>query len=182
MHVKDDPRSARAERIFLIGLMGSGKTTVGTQLAAMLGCRYLDNDTLLLLSGGASAQTMAVAHGADALHQSESVQLRALVDLPAPFVASIAASVGDRPEDMSLLASSGLVVYLRARPTTLANRLGSGEGRPWLGDDPTAVIYRMFAQRDAAYRGGATTVIDCDDVDPYSISQRIALELRSHTA
>jgi shikimate kinase len=159
--------------------MGSGKTTVGRDLAERLSCSYLDNDTLLLTSAGATAETLAAAVGAHALHEHESQQIRELVQTPGPFVASIAASVGDRPTDLSLLSTAGYVVYLRARPDTIAQRVGAGEGRPWLRDDPGTVIQRMFDGRDSAYRACATVVVDCDDLEPASIVEALVPMLRA---
>lgn len=159
-------------RVYLLGLMGAGKTTIGTKLAAALGPPYHDNDALLEAETGGTAAGLALA-GPAALHASESLQLRALVARQGPMVASVAASVADRTEDLALLRESGVVVYLRASPGTLAARISVPADRPWLGDGPLAVLEAMFVSRDAVYRSIANFVIDCDGIDPDDAVLRI---------
>ncbi len=157
--------------------MGAGKSTVGTALATLLGCRYLDNDVLLTQQARAGPRELATA-GPAALHDQESRQLRTLVGLPGPFVAGVAASVADRPHDMALMAATGWVGYLRATPRTLAERVGAGAGRPWLADNQRAVLESMFAARDRVYRS-ADHVVDTDGRDVAEIAAEIAAELAS---
>ena len=160
-----------------MGLMGAGKSTVGGALALRLDCPHLDNDHLLLANAGATAAALAVKAGAEELHAQESAQLRRMVSMPAPFVAGIAASAADRPDDLALLRAAGTVVYLRVSASVLAARLGPGEGRPWLNGDAEAVLQRMFEQRDAAFQSCADLVIDCDVADAQSVARDIAAAL-----
>ncbi|EIV92047.1 shikimate kinase [Frankia sp. QA3] len=166
------PRPDLARRIFLVGLMGSGKSTVGRSLADRLGWPYLDNDTLLQQRTGLDAPTLAEL-GRQALHAQESRQLRALLDTPAPFVAGIAASVADNSDDLALMADAGHVVYLRTTPSTLARRVGHGRGRPWLGGDPLTTLTEMFDARDDAYRR-VGHVVDTDGRNPHEIAAELA--------
>ncbi|WP_131746233.1 shikimate kinase [Frankia sp. Cppng1_Ct_nod] len=165
----------RPKRVFLVGLMGAGKSTVGIALAALLGCKYLDNDVLLEQQARASLQELATA-GRQALHEQESRQLRALFDISGPFVAGVAASVADRADDMALMVAAGRVVYLRATPATLAQRVGGGEGRPWLADDPLPLLESMFAARDRAFRS-VDHVVDTDGRDSEEIAAELAARL-----
>ncbi|WP_261569394.1 shikimate kinase [Frankia gtarii] len=171
-----EPRPAidtgAAERIFLVGLMGSGKSTVGRVLADRLGRPYLDNDALLQQRTGLDAPALADL-GRQALHAQESRQLRALLDAPVPYVAGIAASVADNPDDLARIAAAGRVVYLRASPRTLARRVGHGQGRPWLDGDLLTTLTRMFAARDDSYRR-VGHVVDTDGRDPHEIAAELA--------
>jgi shikimate kinase len=160
-----------AERIFLVGLMGSGKSTVGRALAARLGRPYLDNDALLAQRTGLDAPALADL-GRAALHDQESRQLHALLDTPAPYVAGVAASVADNPDDLGRIAAAGRVVYLRATPATLARRVGHGQGRPWLAGDLLSTLSEMFATRDEAYCRVAH-VVDTDGRDPHEIAAEL---------
>ncbi len=171
---ESQPAPATA-RIFLVGLMGAGKSTVGRALAQLLGWPYLDNDEMLQRQTGLDAPTLAEL-GRRALHAQEARQLRALVAMPAPFVAGVAASVADQQDDLGLMTRAGRVIYLRAAPATLARRVGRARGRPWLGADPLAVLTRMFAARDAAYRD-AGLVIDTDGRNPPEIAAWLARHL-----
>lgn len=159
-------------RIFLVGLMGCGKSTVGRLLARELACDYLDNDELVLAGTGASLVSLA-ATGDSTLHDRESAHARQVSALPPPFVAGIAASVADRPDDMELLVRSGRLIYLRAQPATLAARLGTGAGRPWFDGDPRPVIERMFERRDAIFTAAADVVVDVDGLAPAAVVQAV---------
>jgi shikimate kinase len=160
-------------RIYLVGLMGCGKSTVGRLLAAH---PYYDNDELLLEGTGETLVSLAGA-GGEALHDDESEHARCLTRMPPPFVAGVAASIGERPDVMTLLRASGTVVYLRAHPESLARRLGSGEGRPWLDGDPLPVLEEMFAKRDGAFARAADLTVGCDHANPQSIADEILMYL-----
>ena len=163
----------RPARIFLVGLMGAGKSTVGRALARRLGWAYRDNDMLLRAQTGLAAPTLA-DQGREALHTQESRQLRALVEAPPPFVAGVAASVADYPDDLALVANAGHVVYLRTSPEKLAERVGAGAGRPWLQDpDPLTVLRRQMAQRDGIYKS-LGYVVNTGRRDPDDIAAELA--------
>lgn len=164
---------ARPRRVWLIGSMGAGKTAVGAALAEVLGWPLLDNDSELLRRTGQSVSELAGA-GWDALHGSESDQLRAAASTEPPFVAGVAGSVGDRPDDLALLRRAGAVVYLRARPATLAVRVGTGEGRPWLDGDALAWLTQMLSVREPAYLAASDVVVDVDGEEPVALAATIA--------
>ncbi len=158
--------------------MGAGKSTVGALMAQALGRPYLDNDELLHQQTGRTAVELA-AEGGNRLHEAESRQLRSLGALRRPFVAAVAASVADRPDDLQLLRSLGDSVYLRLRPETLARRVGVGQGRPWLGGDQLTVLTEMFSARDPVLVRVADVVIDCDELVPAAIVTRALDGLRA---
>ena len=94
---------------------------------------------------------------------------------PAPFVAGVAASVGDRAEDLDLLRQTGSVVYLRATVPTLAARVGSGADRPWLAGDPAAWLAASLDRREPAYLAAADVVVDVDVLGPDAVA-RVVVE------
>jgi shikimate kinase len=166
----------RPRRVWLIGSMGAGKTAVGRELATRLGCDLFDNDTELLRQTGQSLTKLA-DRGWNSLHQFESAQLRAASTLPPPLVAGVAASVADRPGDLELLRATGVVVYLQARPATLAARVGGGEGRPWLQEDPEGWLAAMLERREPSYIEAAHVVVRVDDLSPEMVADHIMLGL-----
>ena len=97
---------------------------------------------------------------------------RACAD-PTPAVISVAGGAVLRPENRALIARSGTVVWLRARPETLAARVGEGVGRPLLDDDPAANLLRLSAVRAPFYAEVADLVIDVDDLEPPDVAERI---------
>lgn len=145
---------------------------MGRALAARLGRPYLDNDALLQQRTGLDAPALADL-GRAALHDQESRQLHALLDTPAPYVAGVAASIADNPDDLGRIVDAGRVVYLRATPRTLARRVGRGQGRPWLDGDLLSTLNEMFAARDDVYRR-VGHVVDTDGREPHEIAAELA--------
>lgn len=159
------------ERIFLIGMMGCGKSTVGDALSHRIGCPYLDNDAVLAAREG--LDLLGLAHeGAERLHDAEAAVADAVARRRPPFVAGIAASVVERPEPVARLRSAGFVVYLRARPETLLRRVRSG-ARPWLDEDPLGWLTRTLERREPLFQQAAHLVVDTDDTPPDELAARI---------
>ena len=163
-----------APRVLLIGLMATGKSTVGRLLAERLRARYLDNDELVLLATGAALEELRRRDGEAGLRAAESQALHAALELPRPAVAGVAAGVVLDPADLELLAGAdATVVWLRARPETLARRVAGGGNRPWLQPDPLAAFRRMVRERHAAYERVSDLVVDVDDRSPTEIAELI---------
>src|SRR5262249_44102441 len=154
--------SVTPRRVFLVGLMGSGKTTIGTELAELIGWEYLDNDILLKELTGFDAPALVRKVGVEGLRDAESRHLHNLLPRPAPFIAGVAPSVGDRRHDLRAMADAGYIIYLKTRPETLAKRVGAGEGRPLLRaeEDPLKFFQKQTNLRDTNYRtaGGSGAV------------------------
>lgn len=145
-------------RVWLVGPMAVGKTTVGRLLAARLGCPYVDNDAQLLAATGRGLAWWSTAP-IEELHAVEARLLATAAALPPPFVAGVAAAVADRPADVTLLRSSGYVVFLTAPLDELVRRAAGGATRP-LGTDVRATLTDQLARRDAVYRHNADLVVD----------------------
>ena len=164
-----------APRVLLVGLMAAGKSTVGRLVAARLGCRYLDNDELVAQAAGSALAALAAERGEGALRAAESAALHRVLDHPPPLVAGVAASVVLDPADRRRLAAAdALVVWLRARPETLAARVGDGGDRPWLRPDPLAAFARMAAERARWYAEVADLVVDVDETSPAAVADIVA--------
>ena len=123
-------RPAEAEpmavaRVLLLGLMGSGKTTVGQALASRLGWSYIDNDDLVEEFAGVTKASLVEAQGATELRAAEAQALRLAIRRPGPLVAGVAAGVVLDPDDAAPLEDPPddvALVWLRARIDTLAER------------------------------------------------------------
>jgi shikimate kinase len=148
-------------RVFLAGLMGSGKSTMGRPLAQLMGCRYLDNDTIIAQISGKSTVELSKDPG-DVLHAWEHRYAEHVAALPPPLVAGVPASAGDRPDDLALLAQAGLLIYLRCDPVTLAGRVRHDPARPWLREGTSAedLLRVMYDQRDPVLMRAATHTVD----------------------
>src|ERR1700730_17632139 len=106
------PAAERPRSVWLIGLMGSGKTTAGRALAARLGWIYVDNDVVIAEMAGRSTVDLSES-GGTVLHDWESGYVKGLVVVAHPVVAGIPASTADLDANLRLLADSGNLIYLR---------------------------------------------------------------------
>lgn len=150
--------------VVLVGLMGSGKTTVGAALAAAMGVPQRDSDTDIERETGLTARDLAARDGIDALHALEAHYLLEALRQPGTTVISAAASTLDDPSCRSRLRDRRhLVVWLRASPAVLAARLHKEDHRPDLGPDPAQVITRQAVRRNAALRDVADLTLDATE-------------------
>lgn len=177
------PDSGAGQRILLIGMMGAGKTTVGSRIAARTGWGYRDNDSLVSEMTGADASTILDRNGVEALRDAESAALRRAVDDPGPLVAGVAGGVVERAEDVALLQETdALVVYLFTPLDVLIERVGAGEGRPWLAPDPAAAMAKLYEGRDPVYRQVADLVVATDMGTPAEHADQVLAALRHRSA
>jgi shikimate kinase len=164
-------------KVLLVGMMGSGKTSVGTALSTKLGWPYLDNDTLLERTAGATARDLLDNEGETALRQAESQVLTLLLGMPGPMIGSVAGGcVLDEHDRLRLLQSTAWVVWLRASPQGLVRRV-SGTDRPLLGDDPAAALRKLASERNGFYAEVADQVIDVDVIPVGAVAKRVIEEL-----
>jgi shikimate kinase len=161
-----------APSVVLIGMMGSGKSTVGRALAGLTGWRYLDNDELVGIVSGRRAEDIDADDGEVALHQVEADALRLALSMPRPLVVGAAAWVVEHQPSVELLRAQPAVIYLRAQPETLRSRIDQGSGRRRDATD-LAWLRARAAEREAAYLTLARVVIDTDGLEPMAIARRI---------
>lgn len=162
--------------VVLVGLMGSGKTSVAQRLAAALGRPLRDSDADLRARFGASAAEQVAAEGQRVLHDREQRHLLdALAQEPPPVIAA-AASVVD---DGSCRAALGpaFVVWLDAPPRVLAERMRDGDHRPHYDPDLERMLSTQHERRAARFRQVADLVVDVTGPDPDEVAQTILTAL-----
>ncbi len=160
-------------RILLVGMMGAGKTTTGQLLARRLGWRYRDSDADVEAATGLTVPDLFSRDGEPAFREAEAVVLAGACADAAPSVVSVAGGAVLSPDNRRLIKESGTVVWLRAKPETLARRVGDGAGRPLLGDDPAEAMVRLNDVRAPLYAEVADLVIDVDDKSPKAVAALI---------
>ena len=168
---------SRPHRVLLIGMMGAGKSTVGGLLADRLGWPYWDSDEQVQAHTGLTVPEIFAASGEAAFRAEEALALAEATTGDGPAVLSVAGGAVLDPDNRQRIRRAGLVVWLRASVDTLARRVGSGAGRPLLGDDPAANLARLLLERQPLYEQLADVVVDVDELDPEQAVSRIQAAL-----
>lgn len=169
---------AEIQPVVLVGLMGSGKTSVGTRLAVALGREFRDSDQDLEEKYELTAAEQVALFGAEVLHDREAAVLRdAMAERP-PVVAAAAASVVDDPENRAVLAGPGaFVVWLDAPPEVLVGRIGVEDHRPHYHPDPLVMLRQQYERRAHLFRELADLVLDVGRILPDEAVSRILATL-----
>ena len=137
--------------LWLLGLSGVGKSTVGPRLAQALGLPWVDTDAEISRDSGKSIPEIFAQEGEEAFREKEAAVLKKIGAGPASVV-SCGGGMVLREANRKTMASTGLRVYLQADPATLARRLRSSQGRPLLaGKSPQETLAAQLAQRAPGY-------------------------------
>jgi shikimate kinase/3-dehydroquinate synthase len=146
--------------IFLVGLMGSGKTTIGRALAKKLNMRFVDSDHEIESRTGASIPVIFEVEGEASFRQREADVIRDLTAMDNIVLATGGGAVL-LPENRALLKSRGTVIYLRTGITQILQRTSKDKNRPLLQTpDPRKRLEEMSRVREPLYREVAHVVIE----------------------
>lgn len=145
--------------IFLVGLMGAGKTTVGRLLAKHLDKTFLDSDHELEARTGVTIPVIFELEGEDGFRVREANLIRELAQRQDIVLATGGGAVL-RPETRATLSERGIVIYLNASVEDLWVRTRHDRNRPLLQTaDPKAKLRELLEQRDPLYREVADIVV-----------------------
>ena len=148
------------ENIFLVGFMGSGKSTVGQQLAPEFGKTFFDCDRVLEERTGVDIPYIFDLEGESGFRRREAAVVRELTARRGVVLATGGGVVGD-PENRAALSANGFVVYLHAQVDLLYQRTSRDRNRPMLyAKDQRARIEELLALRDPLYREVADLVVE----------------------
>lgn len=146
--------------IYLVGLMGAGKTTVGRQLARRLGRQFIDSDHEIVARTGVAIPTIFEIEGEDGFRRREAQTIEELTELRG-IVMATGGGVVLNPENRRRLHDTGWVVYLNVPPAMLYERTRHDRNRPLLQvADPLARLETLHAERDPLYREVAHFVVE----------------------
>ncbi len=165
--------------VFLVGLMGAGKTTIGRILARKLGMRFIDSDHEIEARTGASIPWIFEIEGEDSFRRREA---EVIADLTAQDGIVLATGGGAvlSAQNRQYLQQRGAVVYLRASVGSILQRTAHDKNRPLLQTaDPRKKLEDLTAQREPLYREIADLVIDTGRPNVQSMVQTILAQLHA---
>ncbi len=148
-------------KITLIGLPGSGKSTLGRQLARRLGVAFVDSDHVIEERIGCPIRTFFEREGEESFRDLEQATLNELTAGTTPAVLSTGGGSVLRAANRQCLRERGQVVYLHTLPDDIYRRLRHDTTRPLLQvANPRGRLRDLYAERDPLYRETAHFVIE----------------------
>ena len=165
------------QNVFLVGLMGAGKTTIGRILARKLGLRFIDSDHEIEARTGASIPWIFEIEGEQSFRRREADVIRELTAQQGIVLATGGGAILNA-DSRAFLQSRGTVVYLRASVNSILARTAHDKNRPLLQTaDPRKKLEELMAQRDPLYLQTADIVIDTGRPNVQSMVQTILTQL-----
>jgi len=163
--------------IVLIGYRGSGKSTVGRRLAKRLGRGFADIDAIIERRQGSSIREIVESLGWEHFRAMEKAAVEEISRRSGFIIAPGGGAVLD-PENVRSLRNKGLIVWLKAKPEVLAERMGRDaktiNGRPTLtGKGTLAEIREVATSRDSIYREAAAIELDTSPLDIEAVVEKI---------
>lgn len=166
------------DNIVLIGFMGSGKTTVGIELAKRRNMNFIDTDAYIEKNAGKSITEIFAQDGEEAFRKLETEVLMNLRDTVSNTVFSTGGGMPLRVENARLLKEIGKVFYLTAANQVIYDRVKEDSQRPLLqGENPYGKICELMKQRTPLYEMAADVLVDTNSNDLVDVIQRIQKEL-----
>ena len=165
-----------APHVVLVGLPGSGKTTVGRGVASALGRAFLDFDEEIERREGESIGAIFARRGEADFRRLELQLTEEIRGAGGGMVIAPGGGWITIPGVVELLRPPAAVVYLAARPETAIRRMGGLRGRRPLLDtaDPLRALEGLFAERHDLYVAAADLVVDTEELDAQEVTRRVA--------
>ncbi len=166
--------------LFLVGLMGAGKTTVGKILSKHLHKTFYDSDHEVEHRTGVNIPLIFELEGEPGFRRRETAVIEELVNMSNIVLATGGGAVLAK-QNRENLVSHGTVIYLCAQPEELWHRTKGDKNRPLLQtENPRAKLEQLFADRDPLYREIADIVIDTGDQPVNAIVTQLEAKIHAH--
>ena len=163
--------------VYLVGLMGAGKTTIGKALARRLAYGFVDSDHEIEARTGVSLPTIFEIEGEEGFRKREAQVIADLANLNSHVVATGGGAVL-RQENRENLRAGGFVIYLNVPLPTLWERTRHDKNRPLLQvSDPLQKLRELHAQRDPLYRSIADLIVSGSRITVQSVVHLLIKEL-----
>lgn len=163
----------QADNIYLIGLMGAGKTTIGRQLAKALSLPFYDSDKAIEEQTGVDIPTIFEYEGEKGFREREKDMIQELTQING-IVLATGGGVVLKEENRQVLKENGFIVYLQCSVDKILQRTKRDTQRPLLyTDDPRKQIETLFAEREAYYLSCADFIIETSSMQSKIVVQSI---------
>lgn len=181
----DALRSAIGRRaVVLVGMMGSGKSSVGRRLATRIGLPFVDADTEIETAAGMTITEIFAQRGETEFRNGERRVISRLLTTRAPLVLATGGGAFMNAETRARIADLGISIWLKAEPEVLMRRVRKRSNRPLLQTaDPEGTLRAMLAEREPVYALANLTLVSRDEPHDVVVGAAItALDqhLRAH--
>ena len=161
--------------IVLVGMMGSGKSSVGRRLAARLGLPFVDADTEIETAAHMTIPEIFAQRGEAEFREGERRVISRVLTTRAPLVLATGGGAFMNAETRARVKELGISVWLKAEPDVLMRRVRKRSNRPLLQTaDPEATLRRMLAEREPVYALADITILSSDEPHEVVVGETIA--------
>jgi len=165
--------------VVLIGFMGTGKSSVGRELARRWGFRFLDTDSIIRSQCGKSISEIFSVFGESFFRDQEFATLTKLLHCHRSVIAT-GGGIVIQPRNVDLLGKLGTTIWLKADQTTILERVSRNKNRPLLQTtDPETAIARLLTERGPLYESAADLVVDSSGLSHQEVAERVIAGLRN---
>ncbi|HTN93970.1 MAG TPA: shikimate kinase [Gallionella sp.] len=173
-------RKFQSGNLILVGMMGSGKTTMGRALAKHLGKVFIDSDEEIIKRTGVTIPHIFDIEGEAGFRQRESASIRELVRRDNTVLATGGGVVIDE-QNRELLQQNGIVIYLKASVHDLWYRTRHDRNRPLLQTgNPHAKLTELYQLRDPLYRQMSDIVVQSGRQNAHTLMLHVADEIEAY--
>lgn len=169
-------RSALGQRaIVLVGMMGSGKSSVGKRLATRLALPFLDADVEIETAAGMTIPEIFAQHGETGFRDGERRVIGRILSTRSPLVLATGGGAFMNAETREKIAQFGISLWLKAEADVLMRRVRKRTNRPLLHTaDPEATLRRMLVEREPVYALADLTVLSRDEPHEVVVDAAVA--------
>ena len=172
-------RKLKSGNLILVGMMGSGKTTMGRALARHLGKTFVDSDEEIIRRTGVTIPHIFDIEGEPGFRQRETAALRELLVRDNMVLATGGGAVLEE-QNRALLQNGGIVVYLKASVHDLWQRTRHDRNRPLLQvADPHGKLMELFQHRDPLYQQAADIVVQSGKQSVHNLMLHLVDEIEA---
>ena len=172
-------RKLQSGNLILVGMMGSGKSTMGRTLAKHLGKTFVDSDEEIIKRTGVTVPHIFDIEGEAGFRQREAVAIRELARRDNIVLATGGGAVLDE-RNRTMLQQNGIVIYLNATVHDLWQRTRHDRNRPLLQtDDPYGKLTELFHQRDPVYRLISDIIVQTGKQSAQTLMLRLVDEIEA---